>query len=148
MRPARKRPEDLIPNRLGVGAEVEEDPRCDAFVLARESKQEVLSADVVVPEGDSFAHRELEHLFRARRERDLAGCDLVALADDSGHLCADRVDLDAERFQSSGGCASTAQQPEQEVLGADEVVVKAVRLLLRKDDDVARGLGEALERGG
>src|SRR5207244_5622684 len=75
--------DDLVADLLGVGVEVEQDPRGDALVLADEPEQDVLSADVVVAERERLAQRELEHLLRARRERDLAGRDLVALAADA-----------------------------------------------------------------
>src|SRR5262249_2282444 len=80
--------DDLVADLLGVGVEVEEDARGNAFVLADEAEQNVLGADVVVTEAERFAQRELEHLLRARRERDLAGRDLVALPDDARDLCA------------------------------------------------------------
>src|SRR5439155_26654225 len=64
--------EDLGAHALGVGAEIEHDPRGHAFVLADEAEQDVLGADVVVSDREGFAQRELEHLLCAGRERDLA----------------------------------------------------------------------------
>jgi hypothetical protein len=61
--------DDLVADLLGVGVEVEQDPRGDALVLADEAEQDVLGADVVVTQRERFAQRELEHLLRARRER-------------------------------------------------------------------------------
>jgi len=78
--------DDLVANLLGVGVEVEQDARRDAFVLAHEPEQDVLGADVVVTERQRFTQRELENLLRARGERDLAARDLVALADDARDL--------------------------------------------------------------
>src|SRR5205823_1959588 len=69
---AGKHADDLVADLLGVGVEVEEDPSRDALVLADEAEQDVLGADVVVAEGERLAQRKLEHLLRARRERDLA----------------------------------------------------------------------------
>src|SRR5439155_3019837 len=80
--------DDLVADLLGVGVEVEQDPRRDALVLAHEPEQDVLGADVVVAEAQRLAQRELENLLRARGEGDLAGRDLVALADDAGDLRA------------------------------------------------------------
>src|SRR5207245_530193 len=78
---AGQHPDDLVADLLGVGVEVEQDARSDALVLADEPEQDVLRADVVVAERQRFAQRQLEHLLGAGRERDLAGRDLVALAD-------------------------------------------------------------------
>src|SRR5207302_178245 len=80
--------DDLVADLLGVGVEVEQDARGDALVLANEAEENVLRADVVVAERQRLAERELEDLLRAGRERDLAGRDLVALADDAGDLRA------------------------------------------------------------
>ena len=91
--------DDLVANLLGVGVEVEQDPRSDALVLAHQTEQDVLGADVVVTEGERFAQRQLEHLLRARGERDLAGRDLVALADDAGDLRPYLFDGDVEGLE-------------------------------------------------
>src|SRR4026208_2393989 len=42
--------DDLVADLLGVGVEVEQDACRDALVLAHEAEQDVLRADVVVPE--------------------------------------------------------------------------------------------------
>ena len=108
----------------------------------------MLGADVVVTEGQGFAQRELEHLLRARRERDLAGRDLVALADDAGDLRAHLLDRDVERLEHAGGeTLLLAEQAEQDVLGADVVVLERPRLVLREDDDLASPFSEAFEQG-
>jgi len=83
--------------------EVEQDARRDALVLAHEAEQDVLGADVVVAEGQRFAQCELEHLLRARRERNLTGGNLVSLADDARDLCAHFLDGDVERLEDPGG---------------------------------------------
>src|SRR5207248_204569 len=88
--------DDLVANLLGVGVEVEQDPSGDTLVLADEAEQDVLGADVVVSERQRLAQRELQHLLRARRERDLAGRNLVALPDDACDLRAHLFDRDVE----------------------------------------------------
>jgi hypothetical protein len=85
----------------------------------------VLGADVVVPELQRLAQRQLEHLLGARGERDVAGGRRAALADDLLHLAANRFERDAERLEGLGGDAFTlVDEPEQDVLGADVVVVQ------------------------
>src|SRR4051794_41102241 len=143
---AGERADDLVPDLLRVSAEVEQDPSCDALVLAHEAEQDVLGADVVVAEGERFAQREVQHLLRARRERDLAGRDLVALADDPRDLRPHLLHGDIERLERPRReTLFLAEQPEQDVLGADVVVLERARLVLREDDDLASPLREPLE---
>ena len=139
--------DDLVANLLGVGVEVEQDARRDALVLAHEAEQDVLGADVVVAQRERLAQRQLEHLLRARGERDLAGGDLVALADDAGDLRAHLLDRDVERLQHAGGKALLlAEQAEQDVLRADVVVLERPSLVLGQDDYLAGSFGEAFEQ--
>ena len=143
---AGEHPDDLVADLLGVGVEVEQDARGDALVLAHQAEQDVLGADVVVAERQRLAQRQLEDLLGARRERDLAGGDLLTGADDPHDLGADALDGDVERLEHAGGEALLlAEQPEQDVLGADVVVLERPRLLLREDDDLPCSLCESLE---
>ena len=112
-------------------------------------EQDVLGADVVVAERERLAQRQLEHLLRAGREGDLAGRDLVALADDPRDLRAHLFDRDVERLEHARGkTLLLAQQPEQDVLGADVVVLEGPCLVLRENDDLASPLCESLEHVG
>ena len=139
--------DDLVADLLGVGVEVEQDAGRDALVLAHEAEQDVLGADVVVAERERLAQRQLEHLLGPRRERDLAGGDLLAGADDADDLGAHALDRDVERLEDAGGEALLlAQQPEQDVLGADVVVLQGPGLLLREDDYLPGPLCESLEQ--
>ncbi len=143
---AGQHPDDLVADLLRVGVEVEQDAGGDALVLADQAQQDVLGADVVVAQGQSLAKGQLEDLLRARRERDLPGGDLLTGADDPHDLCADALDGDVQRFENASGEALLlAEQPEQDVLGADVVVLESARLLLREDDDLPCSLCESLE---
>ena len=106
----------------------------------------MLGADVVVAKRERLAQRELKHLLRTRRERDLAGRDLVALADDARHLGTHLLDRDFKGIEyARGETFLFAQQPEQDVLGADVVVLERAGLVLCKDYDLARSLCETLK---
>ena len=130
--------DDLVADLLGVGIEVEQDARSDTLVLAHEAEQDVLGADVVVAERQRLAQCELEHLLGPRRERDLTSRDFVALADDAGHLGTHLFDRDLKGIKDARGETFLfAQQPEQDVLGADVVVLQRAGLVLCKDDDLA-----------
>src|SRR6266487_3194449 len=143
---AGKHADDLVANLLGVGVEVEQEPCRDSFVLADETEQDVLGADVVVAERERLTKRQLQDLLRARSEWDLAGRDLVALADNPCDLCTDFLDRDVERLEDTGSePLLLAQQAEQDVLGADVVVFQRARLVLSQNDYLAGSLGETFE---
>ena len=130
-----------------VGAELDEHLGGDALALADEAEQDVLGADVVVAELQRLAQRQLEHLLGAGRERDVARRRRAALADDLLDLAAHGLERDAERLERLGGDALTlVDEPEQDVLGADVVVVEQARFLLGQDDDPAGPVGEAFEQ--
>ena len=132
--------------RFEVGAELDEHLGGDAFALADQAEQDVLGADVVVAELQRLAQRQLEDLLRPRRERDVAARGLLALADDLLDLLADRLERDAERLERLGGDAfALVDQAEQDVLGADVVVVEHPGFFLSQDDDPPRAVGEPLE---
>ena len=139
--------DDLVADLLRVGVEVEQDAGGDALVLADEAEQDVLGADVVVSERERLAEGELEDLLGAGREGDLAGGDLLAGADDADDLGAHALDGDVEGLEDAGGKALLlAQQAEQDVLGADVVVLERPRLFLREDDHLPGPLCESLKQ--
>jgi hypothetical protein len=138
--------DDLVADLLGVGVEVEQDARRDALVLADEAEQDVLGADVVVAERQRLPQRQLEHLLGPRREGDLAGGDLVTLTDDPGDLRAHLLDGDVESVEDAGGKALLlAQQAEQDVLGADVVVLEGAGFILRQHHHLAGTFGKPLK---
>ena len=138
--------DDLVADLLGIGVEVEQDARGDAFVLAHEAEQDVLGADVVVTERERLAQRQLQHLLGARRERDLPRRHLVALSDDAGDLGAHLFHGDVERLEDARGKALLlAQEAEKDVLRADVVVLERARLVLGEDDDLSGPFCESLE---
>src|SRR4029079_10201240 len=66
--------------------------------------------------------------------------------DDARHLGANLLDRDVERLQNA--CGETlflAQQAQQDVLGADVVVLERARLVLREYDDLTSPFSESLE---
>src|SRR5262249_19834525 len=88
-------------------------------------------------------------LLRARRERNLSGGDLVTLADDARDLGTHLLDGDVEGLEDARGEAFLfAQQPQQDVLGADVVVLESPRLVLGKDDHLPCPFGESFEQPG
>ena len=110
-----------------VDAEVE-DAGGDAFALADEPEEEVLGADVVA-EAARLVDRELDDPLRARRQADLADHRAIAAADDELDGGPDLGELDVHVLEdASGDALALADEAEQEVLGADVVVVEPLRL--------------------
>jgi hypothetical protein len=106
----------------------------------------VLGADVVVIQGERFLERKLQDLLRPRRERDLPGCGLVALADDARDLATHFLAGDVQTLENSRGQSLfLSQEAEENVLGPDVVVSQVARLVLSQDYGLSRTLGEALE---
>ena len=136
----------LLPDPVQVGAELDQHLGGDALALPDQAEQDVLGTDVVVAELQGLAQRQLQHLLRARREGDVAGRCLLTLTDDLLDLLANGVQRDAEGLQRLG-CDPLAlvDQAEEDVLGADVVVVEHPGLLLGQDDDTAGAVGEPLE---
>ncbi len=145
---ARDELDDLLAHPGEVGAELDEDLGGDALALADQPEQDVLGADVVVAELQCLTQAELEDLLGPRRERDVTGGGLLALADDLLHLLADGLEADAEALEGLARDAfALVDQPEQDVLGADVVVVEAPCLFLGEHDDAAGAVCEPFEHG-
>src|SRR5690606_15736853 len=143
---ARDELDDLLAHAVEVRTELAEHLRSHALALTDEAEEDVLGADVVVAELESLAQRELEHLLGARGEGNVARRRLLALADDLLHLGADGVERDAERVERLRGDTFTlVDQAQEDVLGADVVVVEHPRLFLGKDDHPTCTVGESLE---
>ncbi len=136
----------LLADQVQVSAQVGEHPGRHAFTFTDQAEQDVLGADVVVAELQRLAQRELEHLLRTRRERNMAARGFLSPADNLLDLLPYGGQADPERFQGLGRHAlAFLNQAEQDVLGADVVVVESPGLVLGQDHDPARPVGEPLE---
>ena len=70
----------------------------------------------------------------------------LTLADDLDDLAAHGVQGDVHRLQRLGGHPlALVKEAEEEVLGADGVVVQSPRLVLREHDDAAGTVGKAFK---
>ena len=69
-----------------VSTELQEHLGGHPLALPHQPEQDVLSADVVVVHLQGLPQRKLQHTFGARRERDVTGRHLLALAHDLDHL--------------------------------------------------------------
>src|SRR5205085_12417548 len=111
-----------------------------------EAEQDVLGADVVVAELQRLSQRKLKHLLGPGRERDVPGGRLLALADDLLDLLPHGVQADAQRLQRLGRYTFTlVDEAEQDVLGADVVVIEHPGFFLRQYNNPPRPVGKPLE---
>ena len=76
----------------------------------------------------------------------MAGGLLLSLTNDVLDLLAHSVERDVQRLESLSGNAFTfVDQTEQDVLGADVVVVEHLGFFLRQDNDAASAVGKSLK---
>ena len=138
--------DDLVADLVEVHAEGLEDAGGDALALADEAEQQVLGADVVVAEAARFVDRELDDALRPWRQPDLTDDRTVTAADDELDGGPHLRQLDVHVLEDPGRHAlALPNQPEQQVLRADVVVVEPLGLVLRKRQDFPRPVGELVE---
>ena len=136
----------LVANLVQVDAQALEHAGGDALALADQAEQQVLGADVVVAQPPRLVDGQLDDLLGARRQADLADDRAIAPADDELDRAADLGQLDAHVLEHARGDAfALAHQAEQQVLGADVVMVEALGLILRQGEDLARSVCELVE---
>ena len=126
--------QDLLAGLLDVHVQVLQHARGHAVAFAQQAEQDVLGADVGVVERLGFLGGERQHLLDARRVRDVADHLLVRPgADLLLDLHADGFEVEAHLLQDVDGDAlAQLDQAQQQVLGADEVVVEPVGFLARQ----------------
>ena len=129
-----------------INVHLDEHLSAHAFALANQAEQNMLSADVAVAQLQSLTQRELQHLLGMRGKGDVPVRGRVALADHLFDLLAGGVQLHALRGECLGGHALTlSDQAEQQVFGADVVVLESPRLFLRQHDHAPCTVGKPFE---
>ena len=110
----------------------------------------MLRADVIVVERAGFVDGELEHLLRAGREGELAdGDDVRRGLDELLDFEADFFKIHLEVFEHVGRNARAfLDEAEQDVFGADVIVVETLGLLPGEAHDFTGAIGEAVKHGG
>ena len=134
---------NLLADLVRIGIDVAQDPRRHACVLAYQAKQDVRRGDGVASQGQRLAHRELEHPLSISVERNLGWGGFLAETDDSHNLRADALCRQLERLQHPRSVAFVlTERAEQDVLGADRMVLELARRLRGLDEDPAGSLCE------
>ena len=143
---ARHQLDDLLAHAAEVGPEADQHGGGHALALADEAEQHVLGADVAVAELQRLAQGELQHLLGPRRERRRAARRGAGHADRLFHLLAHGLEGDPQGLEGLGGDAlALVDQPEENVLGADEAVIEQARFLLRQHQHPPCPVGETFE---
>ena len=138
--------DDLVADLVQVDAQGLEHARGDALALAHQAEQQVLGADVVVAQPARLVDGQLDDALGARGQPDLADDRPIATADDELDRGADLGQLDIHVLEHARGDAlALADEPEQQVLRADVVVVEPLRFVLRQRQDLARAVRELVE---
>jgi hypothetical protein len=139
--------QDLLADLFELEAEVHEHLRGDAVVLTQQAEQQVLGADIVVVEVARLFDGVLDDLLGAGRLGQLAHRDhLGAGLDELLDLEADLAQVDIEVLEDVGPDAGAfLDQPEQDVLGPDVLVVEPLGFLVGQGHDLACAIGEAFE---
>ena len=107
----------------------------------------MLGADVVVAELQRLPQRQLQDLLGAGRERDVPRGRRATLADDLFNLLADGLEADAQRLERLGrDTLALVDEAQEDVLGADVVVVEEPGFFLGQDDHSASPVGEPFEQ--
>ena len=137
----------LLAHLVKARAERLEDLGRDRLAFLHQAQEQVLGADVVVPELPGFLDRELEDALGLRGERHLSEREgLRESGERALHLGLDRLEPEAEALEHRrGDSLPVADQTEEDMLGAHEIVAEPPRLLPRQDDDSSRPLGKSLE---
>ena len=133
-------PEDLVAGALDVDLEGLEHAGGNALPFPQEAEEDVFRTDVGMAEGLGFLAGEREDLLNPGGVGDtglrlglLAGADLLF------HRGADGLKVEPHLLEHADGDAlSQLDQPEQEVLGADVVMMEPVGLLAGQREDLLR----------
>src|SRR6185437_15654849 len=138
--------DDLLADPVKVRAKLDQHLGGDAVAFPDQAEQDVLGSDVVVTELQRLTQRKLKYLLRTGGERDVPGRRLLALADDLLDLLPHRLKADPERLERLGrNSFALMDEAEQDVLGANVVVVQHPGFFLRQDNNPPRPVGKPLE---
>ena len=138
--------QNLVPDAIEIGAQLHQDLCGDAFTLANQTEQDVFGADVGVVDLQCLAQAQLEHLLGARGEGDVTAGALLTVADDLLDLLPHRFQRNAERFQGlRRDTLALVDEAEENVFGADVVVVQHPSLFLGQHDHSTGSVGKPFE---
>ena len=111
-----------------------------------QTEQDMLGADIAVPQLQRLAQTQLQHLLGVRSKGNVPVGGGIAFADHLLDLLAGVVQGHALRGQCLGGNAFTlTNQAQQQMLGADVVVLEGPSFFLRQHNHASRTVGKPFE---
>src|SRR5436190_126664 len=114
-----------------VEAVLPEDVSTHSLTFTRHAEGDVERRDHLVAESLGLPQRQLEHLLRPRRERDLAARLLVSASHDLDHPLSGGLQAESVASEHRADrVVVLADEAEQEMLGTDVVVLEHPRLFL------------------
>ena len=137
--------QDFLAHVFQLEAEVHQDLGGHALLFAQQAQKQVFGADVVVVEVAGLLDGVLDDLLGPGRLGQLAhGHHVRPRLDDLLDLQPDLAEVDVEVFEDVGGDAGAfLDQAEEDVLGADVLVVEALGLLVGQLHHLAGAIREA-----
>ena len=133
-------------NAIEVDAEVAQDVDGNAVAVAHEAEQEMFGADVVVAHHAGLFDGQFDNSFGARGEGRFAERGAFAASNGALHGAHDLNGFDAQLLEDlDGDAVLLLDEAEEQMFGADMVMVKPQGLFLRKRQDSARTFREAFE---
>ncbi len=103
----------------------------NAFTLTYQSQQEMLSPNVMMMEAASFINGQLNYLFGTRSQADFAMYDAVSTTNDTLDGLTSSLEIHTQvREHVAGYALPFPKQAQQEVFGADVVVLEALCFFL------------------
>jgi hypothetical protein len=109
----------------------------------------VFGADVVVTQAGGLREGSVPKPSLPGGERNVTGGCLLALANDFLNLLAHGLERNLERFESFRGNTFTlVNQAQEDVLGADVVVVEHLGFFLSQNNDAPSAVGKPLKHSG
>ena len=136
----------LFAHVFQLETQIEEHLRGHALLLAKQTQENVLCANVVMIEIARLLHRILNHLFGARCLRKLAhGYHVGPALHEFFDFHANLPQVDVKVFKNVGRhAAALFDQSQEHVLGADVFMVKALGLLIGQLHDFASTVSKTL----
>jgi len=117
----------------------------DALPLPDQAEEDVFGADVVVAELERFPEGQLEHLLGARSKGDVArgtGATLPMISSTWARTASSEIPRDSSAWRRH---PPLVDQPEEDVLRADVIVVEQAGFSWARTDDPPGSIREALE---
>ncbi len=131
---------------LQVDAQTFQHAGGDTLALAHETKQQVFCSDIVMIQTTSFINGQLDHLFGAWSQTNFAQHDAVSTSNNKFNGAANLVQFNAQITQYFGGNAlSLTYQTKQEMLGADIIVLEALRFFLSQAQNLSGSFGKSIK---